>query len=217
MSVTINAKGTSVPTFAIGKNGTTIDGPNAVITPPSASDLTISVDEDNYLVVDAGLSGPALITASSLQDLHINPAIGGGQYLVLNANRWPTADGTSGQLLATNGAGVLGFVDGPELTNPTIVAALGYTPVDIAGDTMTGTLVLASDPVSNLDAATKQYVDNASMPTGGGNDKIFYENGQLVTTDYTVTGATNAMSAGPVTVDDGVTVTVESGGRWVII
>jgi phage-related tail fiber protein len=38
-------------------------------------------------------------------------------------------------------------------------AALGYTPINKAGDTMTGTLTLAADPVSALQAATKQYVD----------------------------------------------------------
>jgi hypothetical protein len=34
------------------------------------------------------------------------------------------------------------------------------TKVALAGDTMTGTLVLSGDPVHNLDAVTKQYVDN---------------------------------------------------------
>ena len=59
--------------------------------------------------------------------------------------------------------------------------------------------------------------------TGGGNDQIFNENGTNVTTDYTVgttlgdTGACNAMSTGPITVNSGVTVTVNSGSRWVII
>ena len=59
--------------------------------------------------------------------------------------------------------------------------------------------------------------------TGGGDDKIFNENGTTVTTNYTVgttlgaTGACNAMSTGPITVNSGVTVTVNSGSRWVII
>ena len=40
------------------------------------------------------------------------------------------------------------------------VARLPFTPVNKAGDTMTGTLTLAADPASGLQAATKQYVDN---------------------------------------------------------
>jgi hypothetical protein len=38
-------------------------------------------------------------------------------------------------------------------------AALGYTAVNKAGDTMTGDLTLKGDPTSALHAATKQYVD----------------------------------------------------------
>jgi hypothetical protein len=53
--------------------------------------------------------------------------------------------------------------------------------------------------------------------TGGGSDAIFYENGQTVTTDYTITSATNAMSTGPLTVNSGVSVTVPSGSRWVVL
>jgi hypothetical protein len=41
----------------------------------------------------------------------------------------------------------------------TISNVLQYVPVNVAGDTMKGTLVLSSDPVNPLDAATKQYVD----------------------------------------------------------
>ena len=37
--------------------------------------------------------------------------------------------------------------------------------------------------------------------TGGGSDEIFYENGQNVTTNYTITNGKNAMSAGPITID----------------
>lgn len=42
-----------------------------------------------------------------------------------------------------------------------ITTALGYTPVNRAGDTMTGNLVLNADPSVALGAATKQYVDAA--------------------------------------------------------
>jgi hypothetical protein len=41
-----------------------------------------------------------------------------------------------------------------------IPAPLGYTPVNKAGDTMLGDLILNQDPSTALQAATKQYVDN---------------------------------------------------------
>ena len=44
--------------------------------------------------------------------------------------------------------------------NKSIATALGYTPVNRGGDTMTGYLILNADPVAGLGAATKDYVDN---------------------------------------------------------
>ena len=53
--------------------------------------------------------------------------------------------------------------------------------------------------------------------TGGGDDKIFYENDVTVTTDYELTASTNAMSAGPILINSGVTVTIPSGQFWTIV
>ena len=39
----------------------------------------------------------------------------------------------------------------------------GYTPVNKAGDTMTGVLTLSGDPTSALHATTKQYVDSVAQ------------------------------------------------------
>lgn len=53
--------------------------------------------------------------------------------------------------------------------------------------------------------------------TGGGTDQIFVQNGQTVTTDYTITTNYNAMSTGPITINSGITVTVPSGSNWVVL
>lgn len=53
--------------------------------------------------------------------------------------------------------------------------------------------------------------------SGGGIDAVFYENDQTVTTDYTITAGKSASSTGPITVDPGITVTLPSGSRWVIL
>jgi hypothetical protein len=53
--------------------------------------------------------------------------------------------------------------------------------------------------------------------TGGGADEVFVENGQNVTVDYTLPSTRNAMSTGPITVNSGITVTVSSGSRWVVL
>ena len=53
--------------------------------------------------------------------------------------------------------------------------------------------------------------------TGAGGDQIFIQNGQTVTTSYTIPADQNAMSTGPVTINAGVTVTVSTGARYVVI
>ena len=53
--------------------------------------------------------------------------------------------------------------------------------------------------------------------SGAGGDEIFYENEQNVTTSYSITTNENAVSAGPITVDSGATVTIPSGSTWVIV
>ena len=57
----------------------------------------------------------------------------------------------------------------------------------------------------------------AAGATGGGSDQIFYENGQTVTADYTITDGKNAMSAGPITINSGITVTVGTGETWTVV
>ena len=61
---------------------------------------------------------------------------------------------------------------------------------------------------------------NASAGATGGNsnaNKIFWENENTVTHDYTIQNNHNAGSFGPITINNGVTVTVGSGETWTIV
>lgn len=51
----------------------------------------------------------------------------------------------------------------------------------------------------------------------GASSGVFYENNTNATADYTITSGKNAMSAGPITIDSGVTVTVPSGSTWTVV
>ena len=53
--------------------------------------------------------------------------------------------------------------------------------------------------------------------TGGGGDTVFYENTRTVTTNYSITASNSAHSVGPITVNSGITVTIPSGARWVVL
>ena len=52
---------------------------------------------------------------------------------------------------------------------------------------------------------------------GGGTDQVFFENGQTVTADYTITTNKNASSAGPITINTSVVVTIPTGSVWIIL
>ena len=51
----------------------------------------------------------------------------------------------------------------------------------------------------------------------GAQQDVFYENAQTLSSNYTISTNKSAMSAGPVTLDTSVTVTIPSGSRWVIV
>jgi len=53
--------------------------------------------------------------------------------------------------------------------------------------------------------------------TGGGSVEVFFENGQNVTADYTITTGKNAGTFGPIEIDTGITVTVPTGSVWTIV
>lgn len=53
--------------------------------------------------------------------------------------------------------------------------------------------------------------------TGGGSNSVFYENDTVVTQSYTITAGKNAMSAGPIAIADGATITVPDGQVWTIV
>ena len=46
---------------------------------------------------------------------------------------------------------------------------------------------------------------------------VFWENNQTVSTSYTITSNKNAISAGPITFADSITVTVPDGSEWTIV
>lgn len=53
--------------------------------------------------------------------------------------------------------------------------------------------------------------------TGASGNQVFYENDQTVSASYTITAGKNAVTAGPITIGTGITVTVPSGSFWSIV
>ena len=52
---------------------------------------------------------------------------------------------------------------------------------------------------------------------GASGNAVFYENDTSVTASYQITSGKNAMSAGPITLNAGVVVTIPSGSVWTVV
>jgi len=99
----------------------------------------------------------------------------------------------------------------------------------VAAGTLARTTVLESSSAGSLvdlSAGTKNVIctypaeqsiyfnaTNRVAVSGG----AIWENAEVIATNYTITTDYNALSAGPITVNSGVTVTIPSGSRWVIV
>ena len=71
------------------------------------------------------------------------------------------------------------------------------------------------------DGSVAEISGGGGGATGGGSDRVFFENAQTVTPNYTIGdtfgAACNAMAAGPITINSGVTVTINSGEVLTIV
>ena len=104
----------------------------------------------------------------------------------------PAMTGNSGKYLTTNGT-------------DSSWAAVDALPDQTgnAGEYLTTNGTTASWTALNTDANTTT--------------KGLYENNSVISANYTVTSGNNAMSAGPITINSGVTVTVPTGSSWVVV
>ena len=148
-----------------------------------------------------------------------------------------TFNSSSGVLTATGFAGALtGNVTGTASIATTVTLAdesSDTTCFPIFATAATGDLAPKTGRNVSFNSATgaltatsfvgsgANLTDVDAGATGGGSDRIFFENGVTVTSNYTIGttfGATaNALSAGPITINAGVTVTVPSGSVYTVV
>ena len=121
--------------------------------------------------------------------------------IVFNAGQ--TIDGYTPRTSSTGAAEIPAGNNSTDRPSP---ASAGYLRFNTTDTTFEG-----------WDGSTWGPIGGGGGASGGGSDAVFYENGQNVTSDYTITASNNAMSAGPITIDSGVTVTIPSGSTWTII
>ena len=138
--------------------------------------------------------------------------------------------GTAGQALTIDGVGALGFTDvtadppmGGDLTglaSNAQIAAGAIGTAEIATGAV-GTTEIATDAVTGneiVNGAVTELKIHSSVNLGGpsvGTNSLIRTNSQDVNEDVTISATTNGLSAGPVEVLSGWTVTVD--GNWTVI
>ena len=94
-----------------------------------------------------------------------------------------------------------------------------------AGVIITGILTATNVSVAQSVTATTYYGSGANLtnlppsaPVGGAStNQVFFENDKAVEVNYQITSTKNAMSAGPISINAGIAVTVPSGCSWTIV
>ena len=105
---------------------------------------------------------------------------------------FPNDDGSASQYLQTNGSGVLSWAGVDALPSQS----------SNSGKFLTTDGSSASWAVLDTDANSTS--------------KGLYEHAHTIAANYSITSGNNAMTAGPITINSGVSVTVPSGSTWVI-
>lgn len=183
---------------------------------------TPGVMSDGQLAMNTNLASPGLFLKDSNSDLvkvgpihvgttapNVTPAVG-GQAGNSKGEQWlDTTGGTyvlkvwDGTQWCTTGGGGGGATDLDGLTDVVLTSPSSGQVLKYNG----------TNWVNGTDATG----GGGGGATGGGSDQVFYENDQVVTTSYTLTVSKNAVTAGPITINTGVTVTVPSGASWVVV
>ena len=242
----IGVTGPQGPTGATGSTGATgatgstgaqgtqgiqgIQGETGDTGPAGSGDMLASNNLSDLANAGTARTNLGVAIGSNVQAYDADlTALGGlaktdGNIIVGNGSTWVAESGATARTsLGVDAAGTINYVH-PNHSGEVTSTADGATVVaDNVIDE--ANLKVSNSPVNGY-TLTAQSGNTGGLTWaeaggagagGGGSDEIFWENGQNVTTDYTITDGKNAMSAGPITIDAAVTVTVGSGETWTVV
>ena len=169
-------------------------------------------------VSTASVSGSISVTGGDLtMSGNTGTAITNATLATVNSNTGSFGSSTAVPVITVNGKGLITAIStssvqgGAALSNDTSTASDLY-PMFAAATTGTPTTVYTSNAKLLYKPSTGELKASQLVATNG-----IIANSATIAADYTIASGQNAMSTGAVTVNSGVTVTVSSGSRWVVL
>ena len=214
-----NATGTGV---AVPAGKTTLvfnDATNVVNVLTDLASISTSSADINGGTIDGTVIGGSTAAAGTFTTLTAGGTVSGSGITALFASP-PAIGGTAAAAGTFTGI----TISGGTLTTPATLTFSNTASIRLPngttgqrpGSPQTGMIRYNSD-TDSFEGYTTTWGSIGGGATGGGGDQVFQENELTVTTSYTLSTGKNAMSVGPITIDSGVTVTIPSGQRWVIL
>ena len=230
-----NSGGTGV---AVPAGKTTLvfnDGTNVVNVITDLASLSVTSADINGGTIDStvigggtaaagtftNLTSSGNLTAANLSASGTVSGVGFSNYLAS-----PPAIGGTAAAAGTFTTGTFTgiTISGGTLTTPATLTFSSTASVRLPNGTTAerpgsplGGMIRYNSDTDKFEGYTTTWGSIGGGATGGGSDEVFQENELIVTTSYTLSTGKSAMSVGPITVNSGVTVTIPSGQRWVIL
>jgi hypothetical protein len=218
---------TATGNTALGNASTdtlTIAGSTAFIPNELSLNNAISITRDNFSVTGSITATTLTVTAVSSGTIRVGMVITGTG---VTAGTTITALGTGTGSTGTYTVSISQTVSSTSIIGTTYdstfevnatdaikipVGTTAQRPVGIAGQIRYNTTLNRFESYNGT-----AWGSIGGGATGGGADEVFVENSLTVSTNYTITSGKSASSTGDITINTGVTVTVPSGSRWVIL
>jgi hypothetical protein len=172
---------------------------------PSTGTVTATIFKGNIDAVDGDFDGTLEADAITVAGVALATVIAGTTVTTAtNANHISVADNES-----TNENNLIPFIEDASATGNVGLESDGDFTYNPSTGTVTATKFVG-------DGSGLTGISTGSGAQGGSNDEIFYLSDKNATANYEITGH-NAMAAGPLTIDSGVTITVAAGCAFTVV